>query len=289
MRSATELAETDRDSLPVLVLARDGSNRPSWHATPVGSAVPLLATLRAIRTQRREPSLLRGRQVGSTKSEHDEQRGEAIPMSGLAVLPFHATGRYGTLEVIGDDVVLPRVALVAGRDEVGLFVRTSAREGFDVIDDGAQMIQERGPITSPSWIVVGERAFVAMLARYPFQLLQGGSEHDGAMAPSAEPLVALEYPNLQLVGEGGSGALGCRADRTSFCNSDLIWLLRSLLQSTAERIGCAEPPARSEDARRRSGKRPRVPLPGATLARTHPGQMTPNGRVRQHVQPARIG
>jgi hypothetical protein len=75
---------------------------------------------------------------------------------GLPVLALYRTCGHGLLEDLERGVALACIALVASRDEVFFVVRSPARERLDMIDDGAEVVEQRSPIATPPWMVIRE-------------------------------------------------------------------------------------------------------------------------------------
>jgi hypothetical protein len=128
----------------------------------------------------------------------------------LSVLAFHWLGRRSADEISHDRVVLAAIALVACCYEVRLVVGAAFGECLDVIDDGAEMIEERRSVPTPAEIVIREGALVPALVSEPLEKSQRGGKDDRPMAPPTDPSVAPKYPHLELVGKGGSNSAGTR-------------------------------------------------------------------------------
>jgi hypothetical protein len=118
------------------------------------------------------------------------------------------TARRGDFAVKSNlRVVLPNVALVARSDEVRRVVRAAAGERLDVIDHAAKVIEQRGPVTPPLRMVVGERPNVPAVTYHAFEVLQRRCENDRTAAPSTEPSVAAVDSYLPFLRQRRAGAL----------------------------------------------------------------------------------
>jgi hypothetical protein len=77
-----------------------------------------------------------------------------------------------------------------------------------MIDDGAEVIEKRSPISPPTEVVVGEWSIVASLASEKFEQPQCWGEDHRAVAPPAQPPVAPEDADLEIVGQSRSSSTG---------------------------------------------------------------------------------
>src|SRR5437762_3245889 len=99
--------------------------------------------------QRPSPRPLAGGQTNAAASQLQEQRSKPIPVLRFPEASFDRLPRTLTLVRRSRAAVLSSVALVAGGDKVCFPVSAPSREGLNVVNDRAHVIEKRRSVAPP--------------------------------------------------------------------------------------------------------------------------------------------
>lgn len=122
--------------------------------------------------------------------EDHEERDEPVPVLRLPILALYGFARIAPEILVYIPIALGHIALVAGGHEIALIVCPTRRVRLDVINHGCEVVQHRCGVTPIVEIVVRQRTPIALFLREFLEVLQGGRENRGPVAPTAEPPVA---------------------------------------------------------------------------------------------------
>ena len=93
--------------------------------------------------------------------QNHEKSGQSIPLERIAIFPLDGDQWISLAEVFSAGIAFSSIALITGSSQIRDNGRTSPAVGFDVINDGAQTIEQRGISSTPVGMVVRQRSDTA--------------------------------------------------------------------------------------------------------------------------------